>query len=145
MWFAALVTPPILAVGWIMVWQHLYPDAVRLRALKRSRSVRRALASLKAIDKSDERAAAQTADCVSRYLHERFDLPLSARTPLEIAGQLQALGVSVECCALAAAFFRDCDAIRFAPGHAIARQIAREAELLIIAMEDEGRKKAEES
>jgi hypothetical protein len=135
-WFAALVAPPMLAVSWAMAWRHLYPDVARLRTLKQHRAVRQALASLMTIKKSDERAAVQTAEIMSRYLHERFDLPLSARTPNEIAGHLQTLGLPAERVALAAAFFRDCDAVRFAPGHGIAEEIGHEAERLIIAMED---------
>ncbi len=138
LWFAALVAPPMLAVGWVMAWRHLYPDVAKLRLLKRHRAVRLALAALKAIKRSDERAAVQTAEIVSRYLHERFDLPLSARTPIEITNHLRTLGLSTERVALSAAFFRDCDALRFAPGHAVAEEIAHEAERLIIAMEGEG-------
>jgi hypothetical protein len=136
MWFAALVAPPMLAVGWAMAWRHLYPDVDKLRMLKRNRAVRQALASLKAIKKSDEQAAVQTAEIMSRYLQERFDLPLAARTPNEIAGHLQTLGLAAQRVVLAAAFFRDCDAVRFAPGHAVAEEIAHEAERLIITMEE---------
>jgi len=70
MWFAALVAPPMLAVGWAMAWRHLYPDVAKLRLLKRNRAVRQALAGLKAIKRSDERAAVQTAEIMSRYLPE---------------------------------------------------------------------------
>jgi hypothetical protein len=136
MWFAALVAPPMLALGWAMAWRHLYPDVDKLRILKQNRAVRLALASLNAIKNSDEQSAVQTAEIMSRYLHERFDLPLSARMPIEIAGHLQTLGLSAERVALAAVFFRDCDAVRFAPGHAVAEEIPHEAERLIIAMEE---------
>lgn len=135
-WMLALALPPFLAVGWVLWWKALYPDAAKLLQLKRHRAVRHALAALSRLGRAGDEGAQAVAAAMHRYLHERFDVPVYARTPPEIAAHLQATGCSTEPIEQATAFFRDCDAARFGPHLDMSAELVAAAQRLIVALEE---------
>ena len=72
--------------------------------------------------------AAQAAAVVAEYLRARFDAPAEEPTPAEAAACLGRAGCPPALAEQAAAFFRACDAARFAPDRgdrsAIGRRLA---------------------
>jgi hypothetical protein len=134
-WFPILLTAPLLAVGWVILWKKIYPDSARLAQLRRNRAVRTALTALTSARRTGRDLAVHAVDIMVRYLHERFDMPRHARTPVEIAGHLQSIGCSQQQVDQAISFFKDCDAARFAPADCELPASIDEAEQLIIALE----------
>ena len=135
---ALLSAPPLLCLGWYLGWRRLYPDAARLALRRRSAAARRALQALRAVGRLPPieraaRAAAVTAD----YLRGRFDAPAEEPTPAEAAACLGRAGCSPVLADQAAAFFRDCDAARFAPGEAPRPDLPAAAIRFILAVEAE--------
>ncbi len=135
-WALTLALPPFLAVGWVLWWKALYPDAAKLLQLKRHRAVRHALVALSRLGKGDDNSAQAIAAAMNRYLHERFDVPVYARTPPEIAAHLQSVGCSTERIEQATTFFRDCDAARFGPRLDTSAEMIAAAQRLIVALEE---------
>ncbi len=112
-----LLTPPLLCVAWFIGWRRLYPDAARVARQRRSLAARRALACLAAATKRlpSVQQAARSAAIIADYLRARFDAPAEEPTPVEAADYLTRAGRSPALAERAAAFFRACDAVRFAP------------------------------
>jgi hypothetical protein len=113
---SVLVAPPLACVAWFLCWRRFYPDAARRAQQRRSAAARRALQDLRGAGRLPaglraERVAAVTAE----YLRSRFDAPAVEPTPDEAAASLTRAGCSPGLADQAAAFFRDCDATRFAP------------------------------
>jgi hypothetical protein len=136
-WLLALVMPPLLAIAWVLVWLQLYPDAARLVQLRRHRAVRHALATLAAVRRRPgDDPAGKIADALIGYLHQRFDLPLFARTPREVAEHLRTQQMPPEHIDVAAAFLRAGDAARFSPAHSSAAELAEETARLIVRLEE---------
>ncbi|MEO2088113.1 MAG: hypothetical protein ABGY75_01270 [Gemmataceae bacterium] len=114
-WWAGLLGgAAVLAVGWIVGWRVLNPDAARLARVRRTRAVRVSLDRLRAAGRSPDPTAA-TAAAFRRYLHDRFGLPYSATTPAEVAAGLTGLNLPPDRIAEAEQLLRACDAARFAP------------------------------
>jgi hypothetical protein len=111
-WLAALLVPPVLALGGRAWWRWHHPDPTRQAARRRSRAARQALQALRR-PAGDE--AERVAGVVARYFQEREGLPVTARTPADIGEALRQRGGREERVGEAVAFFRACDAARFAP------------------------------
>jgi hypothetical protein len=111
-----LATPPLLCLGWYLVWQRLYPSAAWLARRRRSQAGRSALRALQAIHQKEAAArAGQAVTVMAEYLRQRFDLPGTAPTPADVAAHLGRVGVLDGLAGRAAEFFRACDGIRFTP------------------------------
>ena len=111
-----VLAPPLLCLAWFFGWQRLYPDAARVARRRRSLAGRRALAALRGVKRLPPvQQAARSAAVVADYLRARFDAPAGEPTPAEAAGWLTRAGRSPALAERAAAFFRACDAVRFAP------------------------------
>jgi hypothetical protein len=127
-----LAAPPLLCLAWYVVWRRTYPDAARLVRLRRSRAAEHSLGVLRSGGPDG------AAGVLSHYLRERLDLPAAEPTPAEVAGHLERSGVSAPLAGQVVAFFRTCDAVRFAP---IASQshddLSAAATKLILALEAE--------
>jgi hypothetical protein len=113
-WVVVGLAGPICAIIWFLAWQHVFPDAVRLAKMRRSRAARRAIDAIRRASRGIDPPTI-IATAVLSYLHTRFPFPPGAVTPSEIEGALTELKVSVSECAEVAEFFRSCDAARFAP------------------------------
>lgn len=113
-WWAGLFGGATLAaVGWVVGWRWVYPDAARLAKIRRTRAVRVALDRLrKAAAAADPAAATAAAFC--GYLTARFGVPPAARTPPEVADALRAQAFDDTRVAAAEGLLRRCDAARFA-------------------------------
>lgn len=136
-WLLALLTPPIIAIGWIVVWRRLYPDAAKLAQLKRNRSVRLALAALESAKTMQPvEAAGMVSNALLAYLHERFELPAGAFTPTEIAAHMGTTACHAERIERLEKLLRLCDDQRFAPMYLQSKPLAAEAEQLVIALEE---------
>jgi hypothetical protein len=108
-----LVLPPLAATGWYVTWRRLHPDAVHQGQRRRSQAARHALAALRGLDGNGDTVCRATT-IVATYLGERFDLTAAEPTPLEASQLLQAAGIAPDLMARTVAFFRSCDAARFA-------------------------------
>ncbi len=128
----ALLLPPVIVIGWVMIWKRKYPDAARLSRLMRSRAARNAWAALnRAAD------ALGVAAAVLDYLHERYDLPRSTNTPAEIRAYLSGLHFDEDRQQEVEAFFLECDALRFAPASETSHEeLARRAADTVAMLED---------
>lgn len=136
-WLIAAFVPPLLAIGWIVAWRKLYPDAAKLVFLKRIRAVRVALAALaRAKNQPPVEAADTVAFTMLDYLRDRYLLPPGSFTPAEIAAHLRSTGCPAERIERVEALFRQCDNCRFAPRHDLINEMAVDADQLIITMEE---------
>jgi hypothetical protein len=141
-WFLAFLfaAPPFLCWAWYDAWRRLYPDAARVAGRRRSRAARRALKSLRGIGKGrpGDEAGARAAGVAAEYLRQRLDLASAEPTPGEALACLEQSGISTRLAGEFAAFFRGCDAARFAPEPFSARpDLAAEASRLVRALEAE--------
>lgn len=131
---AFLLAGPLVALGWYVAWRWLYPDAERLAKIRRSRAARRALDAIHRANRATDPPAA-IAVAVLNYLRTRFPLPPGAVMPSELAAALAELEMPSANCEAVAAFFRKCDAARFAPASDTAVSLAADAGALIAQME----------
>ena len=125
---------PLLAFGWYVVWQRVFPDAARLAKMRRSRAARRAVSAIRRAGRSADPAAA-LANAVLAYLRMRFPLPPGAVTPTEIGTALAEAGLPVPECDAATHFFRECDAARFSPSSENGMSLAASAEAIVSCLE----------
>ena len=134
-----VLVPPLLCLAWFIGWRRLYPDAAHVARRRRSLAARRALAALRGVKRLPSvQQAARSAAVVADYLRARFDAPAGEPTPAEAAGRLTRAGRSPALAERAAAFFRACDAVRFAPdGRAGPPVLTEEAAAFILAVEAE--------
>jgi hypothetical protein len=141
-----LLTPPAGCVVWYFVWRRMYPDAARLASLRRSRAARRALNALQAVRRPQAgQHATQTANIVTDYLQQRFDLTVAEATPREVAELFEKRGCSPELVARAVQFFERCDNARFVPAdgpHVLPVELNEAAVQLILAVESAAEMKA---
>jgi hypothetical protein len=75
---------------------------------------------------------------VAEYLRQRLDLPVAEPTPDEVAAHLRRAGLDAKLASEAAAFFRACDAGRFAAGAAGAADLQSAASRFVLAVEEAG-------
>jgi hypothetical protein len=140
-WAVALLLalPPIGCAAWYAVWKARHPVAAQLARQRRSRAAARALQTLQAIARHPaEDAAAQTAGVITSYLQQRFDFPVLRPTPAEVDRHLEGSGCPPDRVAQATAFYRSCDAARFAPAAPLpADRLVEAAEQLILSLEAE--------
>jgi hypothetical protein len=116
-WVMALVVlaPPLLCAAWYFAWRRLYPNAAGLARQRRSLAARRALQALRGTGRlPSEQQAARVAAVANDYLRGRCDAAAVEISPAEAADCLKSVGCSPALAERAAAFFRDCDAARFA-------------------------------
>jgi len=115
-WMLLLLTAPVLAAFWYVLWRWLYPDAARLARIRQSRAAVDALRALGSVGSvPDAVRVARIAAIAAQYLRYRFDLRTLEPTPAEVAEHLERSALPPEVAEQAADFFRACDAARFAP------------------------------
>ncbi len=129
-WPVPVMVAPLAVAGWVSAWRRLYPDAARLAAIRRNKAVRRALDRLAKADRAPD-PAGEAATAVREYLVDRFGVPPAARTPGELAVAVADLGHA----ATAEAYFRRCDAARFAPASDTGVSLGADGAALIAAWE----------
>ena len=103
--------PPLACLAWCIVWRRMHPDAARAARWRRSHAAQIALAELR---RPGDDAAYEAATAVSRYLQKRYDLPSAEPTPAEVGFHLSRVGCQTQLAERAVAFFRACDAARYA-------------------------------
>lgn len=130
--------PPMLCLGWYLVWRRLYPDAARLARVRRSQAAALALEALGRRPRAPGQRAVVALGAVTRYLRQRLDLPGAEPTPQETAGHLQRLGCSDMVAGETLRFYQACDAARFLPAPPTeAAELPEWAVRLILALEAE--------
>jgi hypothetical protein len=133
-WLIVGLSGPFCALLWFLAWQRIFPDAVKLASMRRSRAARRAIDAIRRASRTDDPPATIAAAALS-YLRTRFPLPHWAVTPSEIETSLGELKVSPSECIAVAKFFRSCDEARFAPPSDNGASLATDAEALIARLE----------
>ncbi len=74
LWLVVGLSGPLCALGWLVVWQRVFPDAVRLARMRRSRAARRAIDAIHRANRASDPPAVIAA-AVLGYLRTRFPLP----------------------------------------------------------------------
>lgn len=133
-WLIPVLLIPFAVILWVTVWRRIYPDAARLAAIRRNKAVRRALDRLTKAERAPD-PAGESAMAVREYLVERFGVSPVARTPGELATAVVELGHSAEHAAKAEAYFRRCDAARFAAASDSGASLGSDGAALIAAWE----------
>ncbi|MCE9533340.1 MAG: hypothetical protein K8T89_19775 [Planctomycetes bacterium] len=137
LWLPALLVPPLLAIGWVLMWRTLFPNSARLRKLKRNRAARVALSALAHSRRhSPEDPGAAIAHIMIDYLRERFDLPGTSNTPREIAWHLRSIPLPYARCDQAFDFFQACDTARYSRDATDRAKLATDAERLLVVLEE---------
>jgi hypothetical protein len=132
-----VLLPPLVCAGWCRVWRYRHPDAAWRARQRQSLPVRSALRALRLAERADAvDGARRAALVVTKYFRERLGWAGAQPTPDEAADFLERGGYGSELSACAAAFFRACDAVRFAPAAAPAAELTALAEELILRLED---------
>jgi hypothetical protein len=132
-WLVPVLLVPFAVSLWVSAWRRVYPDAARLAVLRRNRAVRRALDRLAKADRAPD-PAGEAATAVREYLVERFGVPPAAHTPGELAAAVADIGHAAK----AEAYFRRCDAARFAPASDTGVSLGADGAALIAAWEGGG-------
>jgi hypothetical protein len=137
LWLLAVLLVPVIAFeAWFLVWKRMRPNAAKLAQLRRSRSVRAALDSLKTLEISDpQRLADRVAEIVRAYIHERFGLTVGASTAAEIVAELRRLGLPEAAVEKTIDFFKQCDAARFGPPESSRDSLQESARQLVLMLE----------
>jgi hypothetical protein len=132
-----LVAAPLLAGAYVVAWRIAFPNAAKLRRLKRNRAVRRALTELAALAHLAAGDSTRRVDqALLRYLHERFDLPADRATAVEVADFLRSLGLRAPALECVDTCLRQCESQRFGRREATTPNLAVLAEEAIIALEE---------
>jgi hypothetical protein len=84
-----LLGPPLVAVGWLLLWRQLFPNHGRQVQRRKSLAARRALQTLAGEEKSPEKALS----VLTSYLGQRLDYPGAEPTPREVEEWLRRRGV----------------------------------------------------
>jgi hypothetical protein len=134
LWIAVALAGPLAALAWYGAWRRIYPDATRLARMRRSRAARRANDEIRRANRAVDPPAAIAA-AILGYLRARFPLGTAAATPTELGATLAELGLPSTECDAVVEFFRNCDAVRFAPGGDGDRSLALEAAALVMRLE----------
>jgi hypothetical protein len=134
-----LLAPPALCAAWYFAWRRLYPDAAGLARRRHSLAARRALQALRGSGRlPPDQQAARVAAVAADYLRGRCDAAAVELSPVEAADCLARVGCSTALAQRAVAFFRDCDAARFAPdGTPSASNLSAAARRFILDVEAE--------
>jgi hypothetical protein len=135
LWLLLAAAGPLAAGGWYAVWRRLYPDALRLARIRRSRAARRAVDAIRRAGRSPD-PAGTIAAAVLGYLRARYPLPPGAETPGELGGALRAAGLPESEADAAVEFFRRCDEARFAPPGDTGPSLAAGAKALVARLEE---------
>lgn len=109
LYIGAFVLPPVACVWWWLRWKRRHPDEARLRAARRSRAAREAIARLSLVDGRPEDAKAAAV----RYLQRRVDLPVEEAAGSEVAKWLLRRGVDKALAGRWRVFLDGCDRERF--------------------------------
>jgi hypothetical protein len=125
---------PLVSLVWFVAWRRIFPDAVRLAKIRRSRAARRAIDAIHRSGKAVDPPGA-IATAVLGYLRSRFPFPPGAATPSEIEVALVELGESAPVSQSVALFFRDCDAARFSSSSDDVASLSADAEELVNRLE----------
>ncbi len=133
-WLAAVLFGPLMAFGWFLAWRRVFPDAVQLARMRRSRAARRATDAIRKAHRAPDPVAA-VANAVLGYLRARFPLRDAAVTPSEIAADLKELNVPEEIAEQVGDVFRVCDRARFAPSGDNGLSLAAGAEAAVARLE----------
>ena len=107
-----LLLPPVIAVGWVILWRAIFPDQARLARKKQSRAAKQALRELAGISALKPEGTTQVVNLLLRYLHERFALPSWRVFPKELSEWLPDR-ISPEHLADLEAILHELDARRF--------------------------------
>lgn len=134
LWLGLAAAAPVAAGGWYLVWRRMYPDAVRLARLRRSRAARRAIDAVRRAARSAD-PPGTVAAAVLGYVRARYPLPPGAETPGELGDALRAAGLPDADADAAVGFFRRCDEARFAAASDTRLSLAAEAEALVTRLE----------
>jgi hypothetical protein len=134
-WLLLLTLGPLLAGGWYVVWRRVYPDAVRLARMRRSKAARRAVDAIRRSGRSPD-PPGTIAAAVLGYVRARYPLPPGAETPGELGDALRTAGMPSPEADAAVGFFRHCDEARFAPPADTGLSLAAEGESLIARLEE---------
>ncbi|HMF13296.1 MAG TPA: hypothetical protein VKE94_13355, partial [Gemmataceae bacterium] len=105
--------PPLACLAWCVAWGRLHPDAARAARWRRSHAAQAALAELRRCHDGDEDAR-RAASALSRYLRQRYEIRAAEPTPAEVGAHLARAGCETLLAERAVAFFRTCDAARYA-------------------------------
>jgi hypothetical protein len=102
----AIGLPPLLCFLGVVIYRRFTPGDVELRRRRRNEAAQRALADL-------HQGHDPAWTVVAMYLHERFDFPVIAATPAEVALFLKRCGFAKPVCEAGRTFFQDCDSVRY--------------------------------
>jgi hypothetical protein len=140
-WAALALVPPAGCWLWYMGWRRRNPAAGRRTWSRHSHSAAKALRALHKVrpDGDGARYASEVASAVTVYLADQLHFTAQGLTPQEASLYLVRADVPAERVAEVAEFFRNCDAVRFAPPSERPEEgLAEDAEKLIVALEAEG-------
>jgi hypothetical protein len=131
-----VLAPPGICAAWYALRRRLHPEAGWRARRRRSRAAREALTALLTV--AGASIGERTASVLAGYLRQRLELNGAEPTPAEVAVHLGRAGISPGVTGRVAAFFRTCDAARFAPSppHESAA-LAADARALVHALEAE--------
>ncbi len=134
-----LVGPPAACLVWWVIWQRLYPDAVRAARQRRSRAARHALKALRTVTQlPPEKQGRQVEQVLTTYLQERMDLTIVEPTPNEVANHLQRNGISEGVRNQIVELYRSCDAFTYGEGtYSAPPSLSKGAGEVILALENE--------
>jgi hypothetical protein len=146
-WLVILLSavPPVISIGWYLVWKHRNPTQARLSRLRKSRAARQALLALaKTVNgkiaspnHASKEEACNVADALTGYLRERLDLRASQPTPADISSHLLTKGISADLVERTSELFRACDALRYSPQRQQGISLSTQAAGLILALESQ--------
>jgi len=123
--------PPLVCLVWFWVWRRLNPDAVRQAGKRRSRAAQEALQSV-----GKCKSVKPLEQVLTRFLQQRFDLAITAPTPLEAMTHLMRVGVSLEAVQRTGEVYRDIAAARFSPASAN-ESLEADVRQLIVTLEND--------
>jgi hypothetical protein len=133
-WITAILIGPLVSLGWYYARRWIYPDAARLKHIRRSWASRRAIHAIRRSGRTVDPPAA-VAIAMIDYLRARYSLPPGAVTPREIDANLAEIELRDSEREAVASFFRSCDAARFAPAGDSGVSLAAAAEALVARLE----------
>jgi hypothetical protein len=135
--FVGLYGPPLVCLGWQLVWLWRHPKEARLLWERRRAAARHALHALGKLGRAPtEQRAGGAAAVVVDYLRQRANLAALQPNPREIMACLRTAGLPAAAAERVADFFAACDLARYAPGLAAdGRDWPDEARRLVLDLE----------
>jgi hypothetical protein len=122
-----LTIPPLACMVGVLAWRRVFPAESQRKARHRRQSAKRALGQL--------RGSEPAWIILRRYLHERFDFAVDDPTPMDVFAFFKRRGFAKERCQDAAAFFSQCDAVRYTDRSIDSKPLSDSAVCLIQALE----------